>query len=103
PAHAEAMTAFGLYHAEIIDKVGKRVGSMTYGASADKAMEYFDAALAITPDAPIAHLEFGNGLYLLYGDKRLDESNAAYATAAEQAPIDAMQTLDRDYAAASLS
>jgi tetratricopeptide (TPR) repeat protein len=103
PDHAEAHTAFGLYHAEIIDKVGKLVGSMTYGASADKAMAHFEKALKLTPQAPIAHLEFGNGLYLLYGDKRLEESNDAYARAAEQSPIDAMQALDRDYAAASLS
>jgi tetratricopeptide (TPR) repeat protein len=102
PKHAEALTAFGLYHAEIIDKVGKLVGSMTYGASADKAIECFRKALEITPEAPIAHMEYGNGLYLLYGDKKLDESNAAYAEAADKTPIDAMQALDRDYAAASL-
>lgn len=102
PLHAEAHTAMGLYHAEIIDKVGKLVGSMTYGASADKAMNHFERALELTPDAPIAQLEFGNGLYLLYGDKRLDESNAAYARAAELTPIDAMQQLDIDYAQSSL-
>lgn len=102
PKHAEALTAFGLYHAEIIDKVGKLVGSMTYGANPDKAMDYFTRALEITPDAPIAHVEYGNGLYLLFGDKRLDDSNAAYSDAAGKTPIDAMQALDRDYAAASL-
>ncbi|MCH8477882.1 MAG: hypothetical protein LAT56_08055 [Wenzhouxiangella sp.] len=101
PEHAEALTAMGLYHAEIIDKVGKLVGSMTYGASADKSMKCFEQALALTPDAAIAHLEYGNGLYLLYGDKRLDESNAAYAQAAACKAIDAMQQLDIEYARAS--
>jgi tetratricopeptide (TPR) repeat protein len=65
-------------------------------------MNHFERALELTPDAPIAQLEFGNGLYLLYGDKRLDESNAAYARAAELTPIDAMQQLDIDYAQSSL-
>jgi tetratricopeptide (TPR) repeat protein len=102
PKHAEAHTAMGLYHAEIIDKIGKLVGSMTYGASADKAMKHFEQALALTPEAPIAHLEYGNGLYLLFGDKRLDESNAAYLKASEAAPIDAMQQLDVEYAKSSL-
>lgn len=102
PEHAEAQTAMGLYHAEIIDKVGKLVGSMTYGASADKAMKHFEKALVLTPDAPIAQLEYGNGLYLLYGDKRLDESNAAYAKAAAAKPSDAMQRLDVEYAKASM-
>ncbi|MGY6588468.1 MAG: hypothetical protein ACXIUB_09295 [Wenzhouxiangella sp.] len=102
PEHAEAHTALGLYHAEIIDKVGKLVGSMTYGASADKAMTHFKKALKLTPAAPIAHLEYGNGLYLLFGDNRLDESNQAYADAAAFEPIDAMQMLDIDYARSSL-
>ncbi len=102
PEHAEAHTAMGLYHAEIIDKVGKLVGSMTYGASADKAIKHFEKALDMTPDAPIANLEYGNGLYLLFGEKRIDESNAAYQKAAECKPIDAMQKLDVDYAVSSM-
>ncbi|HSH27094.1 MAG TPA: hypothetical protein VK972_04905, partial [Wenzhouxiangella sp.] len=102
PEHAEAHTALGLYHAEIINKVGKMVGKLTYGASADEALEHFERALELTPEAPIAHIEYGNGLYLLFGDKRLDESNAAYAKAASLKPIDAMQKLDMEYAKASI-
>lgn len=101
PLHAEAHTAMGLYHAEIISKVGKLVGSMTYGASADKADEHFREAIRLS-NAPIAWIEYGNGLYLLYGDKRLDESNEAYAKAASMKPLDAMQALDIDYANASI-
>jgi tetratricopeptide (TPR) repeat protein len=101
PKHAEAHTAMGLYHAEIIAKVGKLVGSMTYGASADKAIEHFETALGLS-DAPIAWIEYGNGLYLLYGDKKVDESNDAYAKAAAKKPIDAMQALDVRYAADSM-
>lgn len=101
PRHAEAHTALGLYHAEVVAKVGKLVGSMTYGASADKAMEHFDEAIRIS-NAPIAWIEYGNGLYLLYGEKRLDDSNEAYAKAAGMQPIDAMQALDIDYARNSL-
>lgn len=102
PDHAEAHTALGLYHAEIIDKVGAMIGRMTYGANADKALEHFETALELTPDAPIAHIEYGNGLYLLFGDKRLEESNAAYEKAAAIKPIDAMQKLDVEYAKASI-
>ncbi len=102
PEHAEAHTALGLYHAEIINKVGRMVGKLTYGASADEALEHFERALELTPEAPIAHIEYGNGLYLLFGDKRLDASNAAYAKAASLKPIDAMQKLDMEYAKASI-
>lgn len=102
PDHAEAHTALGLYHAEIVNKVGKMVGKLTYGASADQALEHFERALELTPDAPIAHIEYGNGLYLLFGDKRLDESNAAYEKAASITPVDAMQKLDVEFAKASV-
>ncbi len=101
PQHAEAHTALGLYHAEILSKVGKLVGSMTYGASADKALEHFETSLAIAR-TPIALIEFGNGLYMLFGDRRLEESNQAYAEAAAMKPIDAMQALDVRYAKSSL-
>lgn len=98
PKHAEAWTASGLYHAEIINKVGKLIGGMTYGASTDKALADCQQALTLTPDAPIAHMEYGNALYLLFGDKRLDESNECYEKAAAKDPIDAMQRLDAQYA-----
>ena len=101
PLHAEAHTALGLYHAEVIAKVGKLVGSMTYGASADKSIEHFREAIRIS-DAPIAWIEYGNGLDLLYGEKRIDESNEAYENAAGMKPLDTMQALDIEYARNSL-
>jgi tetratricopeptide (TPR) repeat protein len=102
PDHAEAHTAFGLYHAEIIDKVGKMIGGMTYGASIDQAMEHFETALELTPSSPIAHIEFGNGLYLLFGDRRLDEVTELYVKASEMLPRDAMEQLDIAAALAEL-
>lgn len=102
PKHAEAHTALGLYHAEIIGKIGKMVGRLTYGASVEEAFDHFEQALSLTPDAPIAHLEYGNGLYLMFGDRRLEESNAAYKKAASIKPVDAMQRLDMEFAKASI-
>lgn len=94
PAHAEAHTAMGLYHAEIIDKVGKMIGAMTYGASPDDAETHLQRALELTPNAPIAWIEHGNGLYLLHGDKRLEEVTDCYVKASEMTPRDAMEMLD---------
>lgn len=102
PDHAEAHTALGLYHAEIVDKVGRMIGSMTYGASADKAEAHFERAIALTPDAPIAHMEYGNGLYMIFGDKRLDEVTDLYIRASELEPRDAMEWLDVESARAEL-
>lgn len=102
PKHAEAHTALGMYHAEIIDKVGKLIGSMTYGASESKALEHFQAGLELTPHSPIAHIEYGNGLYLMYGDDRLEEVTELYIQASEMQPRDAMEKLDVESALAEL-
>lgn len=102
PDHAEAHTAMGMYHAEIINKVGKMLGKMTYGASAAKAIEHFDRALELTPESPIAHIEYGNGLYLLFEDDRIDEVTDLYVKASELKPKDAMEKLDIEAALAEL-
>jgi tetratricopeptide (TPR) repeat protein len=102
PKHAEAHTALGMYHAEIIDKVGKLIGSMTYGANEDEAVEHFETALALTPDSPIAHIEYGNGLYLIFGEGKLDKVTDLYIKATEMLPKDAMEKLDIEAALAEL-
>ena len=55
-------TAYGAYQAEVIDKVGGIVAGMTYGAKKDSALEYFQKALKLFPESPIAHIEYANGL-----------------------------------------
>jgi tetratricopeptide (TPR) repeat protein len=102
PDHAEAHTAMGLYNAEIVDKIGKMIGAMTYGASADKAIAHFELALENNPASPIAHMEYGNGLYMLYGDKALDRVTELYLAASELKPRDAMELLDVESALAEL-
>ena len=102
PRHAEAHTALALYHAEIIGKIGAMIGGLTYGAKASEAESHIKTALKLTPDSPIAHIEHGNVLMLLHGEKREDEAAAAYETAARLKPADAMETLDAAYARAQL-
>jgi len=102
PKHAEAHTAIGLYHAEIINKVGGLIGGMTYGAKAATGEEHLKTALKLTPDSPIAHIEYGNGLMLLHGDKKEDEAAAAYEKAAKLKPRDAMEKLDVEFAKSQL-
>jgi tetratricopeptide (TPR) repeat protein len=98
PKHAEAHTALALYHAEIIGKIGAMIGGLTYGAKASEADSHIKAALKLTPDSPIAHIEHGNVLMLLHGDKQEDAAAAAYEKAARLKPQDAMEALDSAYA-----
>ena len=98
PKHAEAHTALGLYHAEIVGKVGGMLAKLTYGASAAAAEKHLKEALKLTPDSPIAHVEYANALLLLHGDKKEDEAAGAYAKAAKLKPRDAIEALDAAFA-----
>ena len=98
PKHAEARTALGVYHAEIVGKVGGMLAKLTYGASAGEAEKQLKEAQKLTPDSPIAWVEYGNALLLLYGDKREDDVAVAYAKAAKLKPHDAMEALDGAWA-----
>jgi tetratricopeptide (TPR) repeat protein len=102
PKHAEAHTAMALYHAEIVNKIGAMIGGLTYGAKPAEAEKHIKAALKLTPDSPIAHIEHGNVLMLLHGDKQEDAAAAAYEKAAKLKPADAMEALDAAYAKSQL-
>jgi predicted Zn-dependent protease len=91
-----------LYHAEIISKIGAMIGGLTYGAKASEADKHIKEALKLTPASPIAHIEYGNLLMLLHGDKKEDDAAAAYEKAAKCKPLDAMEALDAAYAKAQL-
>lgn len=102
PKHAEGHTAMALYHAEIISKIGAMIGGLTYGAKASEAEKHIKEVLQLTPDSPIAHIEYGNLLMLLHGAKKEDEAAAAYEKAARCKPLDAMEALDAAYAKSQL-
>ncbi|HXY96627.1 MAG TPA: hypothetical protein VEH00_06595 [Steroidobacteraceae bacterium] len=94
PRHAEAHLAFGLYHAEIVGKLGALAAALTYGAGRDAALEHFGQAARLAPDSPIVLMERANGLLLLDARRYRDEARALYAQAAALAPGDAMERLD---------
>lgn len=102
PAHADAHIALGLYHAEIIDKVGALAGRLTYGADAAKSEKHFEQALKLNPASSIAHMEYANGLLMLHGDERKKKAVELYRKAAAMKPADAMERLDVEQAKAEL-
>jgi tetratricopeptide (TPR) repeat protein len=94
PRHAEAHLAFGLYHAEIVAKLGALAAAVTYGASRDAALEHFTRALKLAPESPIVLMEYANGLLLLDGRRHREEAGELYRQAAALEPADAMERLD---------
>lgn len=103
PKHAEAHTAFGSYQAEIIDKVGGMVAGLTYGAKKESALEHYQQAIKLHPQSAIAHIEYANGLIMMFGKSKLDEATELYQQAAKMEPHDAMEKLDVELAKAELS
>ena len=92
----------GLYHAEIIDKVGALAGRLSYGADAAKSQRHFEQALKLNPAAPVAYMEYANALLMLHGDRQRDEAVRLYRKAAACEPADAMERLDVEQAKAEL-
>ena len=92
--HADAHTAMGAYHAEIIDKVGGLVGKLTYGANKDASVEHYEKAIKLNAASPIAHIEYANGLLMLFGDRQEDKAVTLYEKAAKMKGKDAMEVLD---------
>ena len=103
PDYPDAHLALGLYHAEIIDKVGKMVARMTYSCTPDKAMQHLDRALELNPRPPVTQIEYGNGIFMLFGDDRLEQANDCYRRAAETEALDAMEKLDQAFAASEVA
>jgi len=101
PKHADAHTALGAFHAEVIDKVGSLLGR-TQGASKDAGLANYKAALKLNPGSAIAMIEYANGLVMLEGDKRMKEATKLYEDAAACEPLDAMERLDVEMAKAEL-
>ena len=94
PEHAEAHIALGLYHAEIVAKIGALLAGLTYQASGEAALEEFRRAIKLTPRSPIANIEYANGLLLLDARKHREQAQKLYARAAAAEPADAMELLD---------
>jgi tetratricopeptide (TPR) repeat protein len=103
PKHADAHIALGTFHAEVIDKVGSLIGSMTYGAKKDASFNFFQEALRINTNSAIAMIEQANGWVMLEGEKRLAEATKLYEIASATLPLDAMERLDVDLAKAELN
>ena len=101
--HADAHIAYGAYQAEVIDKVGGIVAGMTYGAKKDSAIEHYEKALKLFPESPIAHIEYANGLLMLFGKARIADADEALRKGGANAkPADAMERLDVELAKSEL-
>jgi hypothetical protein len=98
PRHADAHIALGVYHAEVVAKVGALLAGLTYGASREASIRHFDKALALNPHSAIARVEYANALALLDGKKGMDRAIMLCKEASGMRAHDAMERLDIELA-----
>ena len=102
PDHADAYQALGLFHAEVIDKVG-RLLARTQGADAAAGLQCFEQCARLNPDSPIQMVARANGLVMLKGEEALAEAETLYTDAAACEPLDATEQLEVEFARQELS
>ena len=102
PRHADAHIALGAFHAEVIDKVGALIGSMTYGAKKDTGLQLLQEALRLNFESAIGMIEYANAMVMLEGEKMMKEATRLYQRAALAKPMDAMERLDVEMARVEL-
>ncbi|RYH27834.1 MAG: hypothetical protein EON54_23580 [Alcaligenaceae bacterium] len=103
PRHADAHSALAVFHAEVIDKVGTLIGSMTYGARKEIGLALFRESLKLNPQSAIAMVEYANGMLMLDGEKKMKEATRLYEQAAASRPRDAAEWLGMEVAKAALA
>ena len=94
PAHASAHIALGVFHADVIDKVGALIGRMTYGVDREISMRMLEDGIRLAPASPIGLLEYAKALVTLEGDSSLDEARHWCSQAAAIEPMDAKEWLE---------
>lgn len=98
PQQPFALALYGGYEAGVIRKVGKLVGKMTYGVSADKMETYFARSFKESDNLPIGHYEYANALSYVYGDDEDRKAVEHLKLAVLIKPINAMEALEVEHA-----
>ncbi|MEY2893903.1 MAG: hypothetical protein RJA98_3811 [Pseudomonadota bacterium] len=101
PRHADAHVALGVFHAEIIDRIGALLGR-TQGVSKDQGLVLLRTALRLNPGSAIAKVACAYGMLMLEGERRGKDAEVLYAEAAASTPMDATEWLDIEMAKAEM-
>ncbi|MCH8202747.1 MAG: hypothetical protein IH996_06550 [Proteobacteria bacterium] len=61
-SHALALAALGGWHGEVLQRVGRFLGKIFYGASRKSVLENFDRAIRLRPDLPSLRVGYAKAL-----------------------------------------
>ncbi|MDD2668395.1 MULTISPECIES: hypothetical protein [Zoogloea] len=102
PGHADAHVGLGVYHAEVIDKVGGMVAALTYGARKEAVVDHFEAARGLHPQSPVVLAEYARSTQLAFGHAHSGRAHEIFGEAAACQPADALERLDVEWALGEL-
>lgn len=85
--------------ANVMRKVGKATGRVTFGAKTTDVNNYFDRALKAVPDVAVIRYEYANAMLYMNKKRQVDEALKQLEMAAGHKPSFAMEALDSMYAA----
>ena len=103
PNHAYAHVALGTFEAAVIDKLGPMVGAITYGVTAESALNHLREAQRLAPHSPAVLHESASALLLLDDLTHLDEATRLQEAAARVNARDAVERLWVELARTSLT
>ncbi|GAA4649206.1 hypothetical protein GCM10023116_14800 [Kistimonas scapharcae] len=94
PNHLFGAAALGGVHAGIIEKAGKLVARMTYGANEKSMRKWFEQAMNHTPLPPVIPLEYSIALNRLHGSKEAEKIKQLLTKAKTTVPVSAEESLE---------
>lgn len=98
PNHALALALNAAFDANVIRRVGKAAGRLTFAAQAGHAGDWFETALVAAGDMAIVRYEYANSLLYMERTDRIDEAIAQLELAAAAEASFSMEALDALYA-----
>lgn len=99
PMHPLGLTFRAGIDANVVRKLGKATGRVTFGAKPVNVEELYRRALEIVPDSAVIRYEYANSYLYLNKKKDIDRALEELAIAARQKPRFSMEALDAMYAA----
>lgn len=85
--------------ANIVRKVGKATGRVTFGAKQTDVKSYFERAIKQVPDVAVIRYEYGNAMLYMDKKRQIDAALDQFKQAAAAKPNFSMEALDSMYAA----
>lgn len=94
PAHIKGWANWGGYNGGLIDKSGRLVAKLSYGATPEKMEAGFSRALVVKPLIPSNYVEYAIALRRVYGNTERDRARSYLEQAAAHTPLDAEEALE---------